>query len=199
MSGSHTETSRQTPDSVSLVGGNTPAPKILWADTPYRLIDTTRAESKLDIPEDHFCREMAYLMSQIHNTILRGLNAVYNQALGVQRHGSKKDIAHFLVYNQCMFEFLHHHHDNEEDIFFPQLVKLAGDNHLFDLELDEHKQFTAGAEEYKKYIYGVRPEEFEGEKLVKLIEAFGDILHKHLVSEVEMLLSMSECIRSSFR
>lgn len=174
---------------ITLTGGDSIKP---WADTPYTLIaDTTASHpSNAHIPEKHYCRDMAYIMAQIHNTILRGINSIYNQA-GHIKPGTA-DCEDFIFYNRCVYDFLHHHHRMEEEIFFPSLREVTGDPAFCDVLTKEHDVFDAGAEKWKEYIYTVRPEEYDGLKLKALIEGFGLALHDHLVAEIAWLLSMSK-------
>lgn len=120
-----------------------------WADTPYPLITSTGAKERSDIPGAHSCLEGAYLMAQLHNTIIRSINAVYNQAVAVQERGTKKDIENFLEFNKLVYEVLHQHHLNEEECLFPLLAEIAGDEHFAHAEIDEHRQFSDGAERYR--------------------------------------------------
>lgn len=72
------------------------------------------------------------LLPLIHNTILRGVNAIYNQAHFVKPGAS--DAVDFLFYNQCVYNFLHHHHMNGEETLFPLLAKVTGDPTFCDTE-----------------------------------------------------------------
>lgn len=173
------------PSTISLIGGHASKP---WADTPYPLIDTIPSTS--DIPPKHSCREMAYTMTQIHNAILRGINAIYNQALSVK--AGSLDTADFLFYNRCVYDFLHHHHVNEEKTFFPLLQKLTRDPTFCDTGRQEHDVFDVGAGKWREYIDNVKLEEYDGQKLKGLIEAFGPSLHQHLTNEIAWLLTLSK-------
>lgn len=163
-----------------------------WADTPYALIADTKAAdpSSANIPAKHYCKEMAYTMSQIHNTILRGVNSIYNQAANVKP--GTKDCGDFLFYNQCVYDFLHHHHMNEEESFFPLLRDVTGDATFCDAATKEHDLFDVGVGKWKEYVYNVKPEEYDGSKLKEIIEGFGTHLHQHLTAEIAWLLSMSK-------
>lgn len=163
-----------------------------WADSPFTLINDTGVAhpSNAHISPKHYCLEMAYTMAQIHNTILRGVNSIYNQAPGIKAGTS--DAADFLFYNQCVYDFLHHHHMNEEQIFFPLLRELTGDHAFCDVETSEHEAFDKGAEKWKEYIFNVKPEDYDGVKLKNLIDDFGPALHQHLVAEIAWLLTLSK-------
>lgn len=180
-----------TPQSgtVLLTGGNNVKP---WADTPYTLIGDTKAAdpSHAHIPAKHYCKEMAYTMAQIHNTVLRGVNSIYKQAANVKP--GTQDCADFLFYNQCVYDFLHHHHMNEEESFFPLLRDLTGDATFCDVATKEHDLFDVGVGKWKEYIYNVNPEEYDGSRLKEIIEGFGTHLHQHLTAEIAWLLSMSK-------
>lgn len=128
-------------------------------------------------------------MAQIHNTILRGLNSIYNQALNIK--AGTKDCDDFIFYNKCVYDLLHHHHISEEQIFFPLLRDLTGDSTFCDEETKEHDAFDEGANKWKEYINTtVKNEEYDGKKLRETIEEFGPALHHHLTGEIGWLLSM---------
>jgi hemerythrin-like domain-containing protein len=171
---------------LNTIGDGTP----ILCDSPYPLITTTGASAHPEIPKDHYCIEAAYTMAQIHNTILRGINSIYNQCLTTQPGTSQA--ADFITYNQFVFDFLHHHHRNEEDVFFPYLRKVTGDDKFCDAESQEHAEFDIGAEKWKQYIFNVKPEDYDAIKLRGLIEEFGRPLHAHLVAEIEWLLTLSK-------
>lgn len=178
---------------ITLVGGHAPRPQSTTkplADTPFALINDTGASdpSNAHIPPEHYCLEMAYTMAQIHNTILRGINSIYNQALDIK--AGTKEAEDFIYWNQCVYHFLHHHHMNEEETFFPLLKEVTGDPKFCDTETKEHDEFDIGAKKWKEYIYNVRSEDYDGIKLRSLLDDFGPLLHQHLVAEIPWLLTL---------
>lgn len=79
---------------------------------------------------------------------------------------------------------------NEEESFFPLLRELTGDLTFCDVETREHEAFDSGANKWKDYVYNVKKEEYDGNKLKAIIEEFGPPLHHHLNAEIGWLLSM---------
>jgi hemerythrin-like domain-containing protein len=160
-----------------------------WADSPFLLIATTKSQSE-DIPPGHSCIAVAREMAAVHNIILRALNVCCNQALQVK--AGTPQAADFIVFNQCFDEALHIHHDSEEQFFFPALQKLTGIPGFMEGNVEQHKVFTAAAKAYQDYVHSVKPEEYDGQKLRDLINAFAGPLREHLVEELETLLALKD-------
>jgi hypothetical protein len=95
-----------------------------WANSPFPLISTTGASENKSIPTDHTVVYMAQQMALIHNTMLCGLNSIYNQCFAVKP--GTQDVADLLTYCQVFGEMLQEHHDVKEEIAFPEVEKLAG-------------------------------------------------------------------------
>ena len=96
-----------------------------WADAPFVLITTPLAGGQADYnnPEIHGADLMAHEMSHLHNMIIRGLNAIWQLAPQVTADG---DIHDFLQFCLHWHDVLMHHHDTEEEIFFPAIEALVG-------------------------------------------------------------------------
>lgn len=135
--------------------------------SPFALISETGVKARKDIPAGHPCVFWAQQMALIHNSILRALNASYNQCLGVQT--GTQEAADFLVFNQCLFEFLEEHHTVEEEVFFPDIEKAAGIKGLMDANVEQHHAFEAGLTAFKEYVFGTSKDEYDGEKLREII------------------------------
>jgi hypothetical protein len=128
-------------------------------------------------------------MSLAHNGIIRGLNSLYLQAPHLPQH----DVAtarDFLTYCQCWSESMHHHHDAEEEIFFPAIESITGVAGLMEQNIEQHRAFTPGFEAFERYCRTCPPEEFDGQKLRSLFEGFAEALVKHLHDEIETLRAL---------
>ncbi len=58
----------------------------------------------------------------MHNTIIRGINAVYHQA----PHVKPADHKAFLNFTSTMIQYTRIHHDGEENMFFPAIEQMTG-------------------------------------------------------------------------
>jgi hypothetical protein len=128
-------------------------------------------------------------MSLAHNGIIRGLNSLYLQA----PHLPPRDVAtarDFLTYCQCWSESMHHHHDAEEEIYFPAIESITGVTGLMEQNIEQHRAFTPGFEAFETYCRTCPPEEFDGRKLRSLVEGFAEPLVKHLHEEIETLRAL---------
>jgi hypothetical protein len=159
-----------------------------WAEEPLALISDTGITSRNDIPPAHPAIMMAQQMSLAHNSILRSLNASMSQCQAVKAGTSAAK--GFLVYNQCIYEVLKQHHDIEEEYLFEALETLMEQPGSMDQNLQEHKDFEAGLEDFRQYVYGTTPEEYDGDKLSQLLSSFGKIVEKHLHNEIPTLLDL---------
>jgi hemerythrin-like domain-containing protein len=159
-----------------------------WADKPFALISETGALRDPDIPAGHPAIHFAQTMAQIHNAIIRALNSIYNQCTAVK--SGSKDAVDFLKYCQFFHGALHHHHDVEEETFFPDIEKLAGKPGMMEANVEQHKEFEEGLENFRFYVCETSPENYDGQRLKDIIDSFGKILEKHLHDEIPTLLSL---------
>lgn len=128
-------------------------------------------------------------MAISHNTYIRGINAIYLQAEGVKTVQDKKN---FLQYCQFWVESFEHHHDAEEEFFFPSLDKVPGMKGLMDINIEQHKSFHSELEKFDKYVRETKPEDFNGKTLKEIIESFADRVVTHLHGEIETLIGLQK-------
>ncbi|KAF2164693.1 hypothetical protein M409DRAFT_25086 [Zasmidium cellare ATCC 36951] len=155
-----------------------------WADQPYSLI-STQSFSK---DTSHAAYYVATQMALAHNGLIRGLNAIYIQA----PHIPKDAIQDFLTYCQCWCETMHHHHDGEEENFFPNIERITGVKGLMERNVQQHRAFTPGFEAFQEYADKCRVEEYEGAKVRSLIEGFAEPLSQHLHEEIDTLRALDK-------
>jgi hypothetical protein len=124
-------------------------------------------------------------MGVVHNFFLRGLNSIYLQAPYVH----PADYADFVAYASCFYPSVFHHHDGEETRVFPQIEALVGQPGVMDINVEQHKVFHDGMENMRDYLSSLagKESEFDGKKLVAIIDSFGPALHEHLVAEVQFI------------
>ena len=120
---------------------------------------------------------------------IRSLNAIYIQATSVS---SLKDIADFLIYCQCWYETLEHHHRVEEEFFFPELEKRLGKPGLMDQNVEQHRAFHAKLDIWGKKCYAMKPEDYNGVEWRSMIDDFSAPLLKHLHDEIETMEELAE-------
>lgn len=133
-------------------------------------------------------------MSMVHNVILRGINAIYNQALGVSARGTAKDKMDFAQFGQRWGEMVGQHHDSEEQMLFPEINEMTKSPGLMDANVNEHQLFHTGLDEFMGYLKTVTDGEveFDGEKLRAIVDTFMPQLRDHLENEIDTLVELSK-------
>jgi hemerythrin-like domain-containing protein len=139
--------------------------------------------------------EVATEMTNIHNALLRGLNAIYLQCPQVTE---LSDTADFMLYVKAWGDLVHHHHNLEETILFPEienLAKKAGKAQaVMATNLDQHHKFEAGLLHTIKYAGDVLDGrvEYNSTELKGLIDGFASELTQHLHDEIETLTGLED-------
>ncbi|OJD19833.1 hypothetical protein AJ78_00192 [Emergomyces pasteurianus Ep9510] len=128
-------------------------------------------------------------MAHLHNVIIRGFNASYNQCLAVKPDTA--DTTDFLLYNRALYNNIQSHHDVEEEISFPELVKMTGVKDIMDQNIQEHKDFDDSLEKFREYIFETDAKAYDGKKLQGIMDDLAPPLHKHLVGEIPTLLDLA--------
>jgi hemerythrin-like domain-containing protein len=164
-----------------------------WADGPYALIPTPlpngQKSYKTAFSTLHFSYIMAHEMSHLHNMIIRGLNAIWQQAPYVQGEQDIKDFNQFCL---NWHEHMHAHHGTEELCFFPQLEELVGQKGCMDVNVAQHKAFESGLERFKAHCENTTPASYSPGALRAVIASFGHILREHLGDEIPTLLALKD-------
>ncbi len=141
-------------------------------------------------------------MALAHNGILRGLNSIYLQATHIPREDLVA-IGDFLTYCQCWCESMHHHHDAEEENFFPSIERISGVPGIMERNIEQHRAFTPGFDLFHEYSRTCLPEHYDGRKIRSLIEDFAEPLSRHLHDEVETLRALdiydSKSVRQAYQ
>ena len=141
-------------------------------------------------------------MALAHNGILRGLNSIYLQAMHIPPQDLVA-IRDFLTYCQCWAESMHHHHDAEEDNFFPSIAQISEVPGIMERNIEQHRAFTPGFELFQQYAQTCPPKDYDGSKVRSLIDGFADPLTRHLHDEVESLRALnvydSERVRKAYK
>ena len=98
---------------------------------------------------------------------------------------------------------MHHHHDAEEENFFPNIAKISAVPGIMDHNKEQHRAFTPGFELFQGYASTCAPKDYDGMRLRSLIEGFADPLTQHLLDEVETLRALdkydSQRVRQAYK
>ncbi|KAJ4210373.1 hypothetical protein NW767_000642 [Fusarium falciforme] len=133
-------------------------------------------------------------MTLVHNLILRGINAIYNQAINVGARGTDKDKLDFANFAYQWGAMLSEHHDTEEKMVFPEIEKITEVPGLMGDSVAEHHAFHDGLTQYMEYLDKVRSgnDTYDGEKLKAIIDSFAPVMQEHLVHEIESLVKLTD-------
>lgn len=115
-------------------------------------------------------------MALAHNVLIRGLNSIYCQAPHVKPH----DQMDFVGYAKNFVNVLTVHHDCEEEDFFVDCEKMSGEAGVMSTNVEQHAAFHDGLHALQDYIIAVSEgsERYDGNRIVELIDAFGETLTK---------------------
>ena len=136
-------------------------------------------------------------MAHAHNVILRGLNAIYQQAPHVPTSNTPiykpRDVKDLLFYVRSWTKTVEHHHDTEETCMFPELAGFAGKPGLMDGPKHQHEEFTPGLDKLLQYATNTKPDAYRWTGrggMKEIIDGFGASLTKHLNEEIDTILSL---------
>lgn len=132
-------------------------------------------------------------MALIHNVFIRILNCIYLQAPNICPSNSK-DVSDFAIFMHAWCVTIHEHHGNEEKYFFPWLEKAIGREGFMEKNVEQHHAFNLGLDKFESYVQALREkkEEFDGKKVISLIDGFGTTLTDHLKDEIMTLEALEE-------
>lgn len=132
-------------------------------------------------------------MILVHNYLLRGINSIYNQCEKVQQ-SSSADIADFVNYAMIWAQVVDEHHNIEEQTLFPDIEQMVEVPGLLSANIEQHKTFHNGLEEYKEYLGNIKlaNDSFDSKKLRAIIDSFLPVLRQHLADEIQTLLGLGK-------
>ncbi|KAE8161322.1 hypothetical protein BDV40DRAFT_313281 [Aspergillus tamarii] len=166
-----------------------------WADEPFHLIATP--SKSLDGSLGHIYG--ASQMAHAHNVIIRGLNAILQQApyvpIATDEHFKAQDVKDLLSYVQSWAKMVHHHHWVEETCMFPEIDKFTQRPGFMDDPMHQHELFHDGLENLLAYSSGTTPEEYRwkgADGMEKIFDSFSKDLTDHLYAEIDVFLSMGD-------
>ncbi|KAK6957402.1 hypothetical protein Daesc_000186 [Daldinia eschscholtzii] len=164
-----------------------------WVDEPFQLITTPSTY----LSDSHSYVHVASDMAHAHNVIIRGLNAIIQQAPHVPTSTEKgynvKDVKDLLFYVHSWCKMVGHHHWVEESFIFPEIEKVAGKPGLMDNPHHQHELFHDGMEKLLAYSQATKPEEYRWEGpggMKEIIDSFSKELTDHLYDEINVFLGL---------
>jgi predicted xylose isomerase-like sugar epimerase len=86
-------------------------------------------------------------MALAHNGIIRRLDSIYLQASNLPAEAVTV-VRDLLIDCQCWSESMHHHHDAEEAIFFPDIEKITKITGVMEQNIEQHRVFTPGFDKF---------------------------------------------------
>ncbi|KAJ7761942.1 hypothetical protein DFH07DRAFT_814594 [Mycena maculata] len=123
-------------------------------------------------------------MSISHNMFIRGINAIYAQAAGIQ----EAQVKPFTFFCISLLGMLHHHHQIEETLLFPFFETKLG-LHTMDSNVEQHHAFMDGLTDLETYLKAVQAdtETYSGATVIAKLDSFTDVLVEHLRDEIPTL------------
>ncbi|RYP13401.1 hypothetical protein DL767_010759 [Monosporascus sp. MG133] len=166
-----------------------------WADEPFRLIATPSKR----LTDSHSYVHAASEMTNAHNAIIRGLNAIVQQAphvpIATDEEYSAQDAKDLLFYVQSWVKMVNHHHWVEESFIFPEVERFSGKPGLMAGPRHQHELFHDGMHRLLVYASTTKPENYRWEGpggMKEIVDSFAHHLVNHLHDEIDVLLSMKD-------
>lgn len=139
------------------------------------------------------------MMAHAHNSLIRGLNAILQQAPHVPAAGEEgyvaQDVRDLLSYVRSWVLTVNHHHWVEEEHMFPKLDAYTGRPGLMDGPRNQHELFHDGLGRLMDYVTGREPGDYrwEGEDgMGAIMHSFSTHLTDHLYAEIETFLGLDD-------
>ena len=85
---------------------------------------------------------------------------------------------------------MHHHHDAEEQEFFPNIERISGVEGLMSRNVEQHRAFTPGFDLFQEYARSCSPGDYDGQRIKGLVEGFAEPLTRHLHEEIDTLRAL---------
>lgn len=77
-------------------------------------------------------------------------------------------------------------------MFFPDVEAYTGEKGIMEKNVLQHEAFHPGLDEFRKYVFETKVEDYDGKKLRAIMDGFGHILMTHLNEEIETLLGLEK-------
>jgi len=165
-----------------------------WADQPYRLLDIPGQPGAVTT-ENKYILDVAIEMANVHNLILRGMNAIYLQCEHVHDSADIKDFVQFIEF---WGDTVHHHHHQEETLAFPEWNKIAKEGgattDLMSENIEQHHAFEGGFQALLDYVKEVQDGKatYDGRKVTATLDSFCPVLNQHLHDEIKTIMGLEK-------
>jgi len=160
-----------------------------YVDDHYPLITTIHPELvPASVPQDHAALYCARQMAQMHNTIIRALNASWNHSVRVQP--DTQEASEFLLFNQQLCKMMDRHHRFEHDHLFPAIQKLLKCPDEMEEISIAHGSFAERLVVFHKYVSITKAAEYNGVTFRHIIESFAPDLIQQLHDEIPTLMNL---------
>lgn len=145
-------------------------------------------------------------MALLHNSLIRGYNSIFLQAA----HVRDEDKADFVGYSKTWVRFIKSHHDDEEDLLFPEIKGMLSDQHVCGDMHEEHgemsrchgrrasaadtgkESFIDGLNELDTYLGSLsNASALTPGALLKIMDSFRKPLEYHLHHEVSVMAALA--------
>jgi hypothetical protein len=148
----------------------------------------------------------------MHNSIFRGYNSIYHQAL----HVVDADRTDFICYCLTWHKFVIAHAENEETSLFVRVETLLDDSTIFEESHKEHGEskrgphapknhiqnqsthtaedaFMPGLQEFHDYLKALKsPQDFSGARLLSIMAGFQETFESHFRAEIATIAKLAE-------
>ncbi|RCI12282.1 hypothetical protein L249_0495 [Ophiocordyceps polyrhachis-furcata BCC 54312] len=149
-----------------------------WADGPMLLVPTPQFLSG----------KATTHMALLHNSLIRGFNSIQLQAPHVQ----DADKADFLAYTRTWLRFIQSHHDDEDEILFPELRAVLGDDSVWGDVPQEHETLLRGLDGLRRYLDSLsNASALTSAALLGVMDQLHQPLEHHLHHEVAVMADMA--------
>lgn len=145
-------------------------------------------------------------MTHAHNAVIRGLNAIVQQAPHVSDATSEdyneQDVKDLLSYVKSWTKMVNHHHHVEEAVIFPEIEKIPGCSGMTEDPRHQHDLFHPGMDRLLAYAESIKPSDYrwDGKDGMKeIIDSFAQPLTDHLSAEIDLFLGMKDVDSASLR
>lgn len=145
-------------------------------------------------------------MTHAHNAVIRGLNAIVQQAPHVpdatDEAYNERDVKDLLFYVRSWTKMVNHHHWVEESFIFPEIEKIPGCSGMTKDPRHQHDLFHPGMDRLLAYAESTKPAEYRwngSDGMKEIIDSFAGYLTDHLRAEIDVFLGMKDVDSASLR
>ncbi|KAH8831596.1 hypothetical protein DL96DRAFT_1706022 [Flagelloscypha sp. PMI_526] len=123
-------------------------------------------------------------MTVIHNLIIRAINSLLYHAPKI----TSSEVPAFMKYSHAFIQTVHHHHANEEELYFPMLEEKLGKGYMNE-NIAGHEAFHTSFDAFTALCDRVaaHPSKWDASTFIASVKSFSEPLTKHLAEEITTL------------